>query len=128
MVKSANTGTLKVPDESLVGSSPTESTNIAWAAGLFEGEGSVYPVNQKRYGKEYHYVRMCLKMTDEDVVDRFHAIVKVGSVTFVPREKPHYKDAWLWQLNNREQCSDLIDKLWPYLGNRRRNRVMELNL
>ena len=45
---------------------------IAWAAGLFEGEGSIYPSGSG--------VRLALKMTDEEPIRRFAKIVKRGSV------------------------------------------------
>jgi hypothetical protein len=44
---------------------------IAWAAGLFEGEGSI-----TRFGRPGKFdLRVSLNMTDEDVVRRFDAIV-----------------------------------------------------
>jgi hypothetical protein len=46
---------------------------IAWAAGLFEGEGSIHFPTGARVA-----VRMELTMTDEDVVRRFHKAVKCG--------------------------------------------------
>src|SRR4051812_10898075 len=55
--------------------SPTEA-EIAWAAGLFEGEGCLR-VNDT-YGAKRP--RAELVSTDEDVVRRFHAIVGVGNV------------------------------------------------
>jgi hypothetical protein len=50
---------------------------IAWAAGLFEGEGSI-----TRFGRSGKFdLRVSLNMTDEDVVRRFDAIVDRGKVS-----------------------------------------------
>ena len=46
----------------------------AWAAGLFEGEGSVSPVNHNHNGRSYRYIRLTMQMTDEDVLRRFAAV------------------------------------------------------
>jgi hypothetical protein len=54
-------------------------SEIAWAAGLFEGEGSCYgTVRSDRYNTRR--IRMNLRMTDQDVVERFAKVVGVGSV------------------------------------------------
>jgi len=47
-------------------------TEIAWAAGLFEGEGSI-----TQSGGILH---LRLKMTDESVVRRFEEAVRYGEV------------------------------------------------
>jgi hypothetical protein len=50
--------------------------DIAWAAGLFEGEGclSFSTVRGERYPQAM------LKTTDRDVLARFHRIVVVGAI------------------------------------------------
>lgn len=127
MAKLANATDLKSVEETLTGSNPVEGTIIAWAAGLFEGEGSVFLVKQKRNGKVYEYTRMELKMTDEDVVIKFKETLGVGHINFKPSTN-HWKDAWCWQLTNKEECRQVIDKFWPYLGKRRRAKILELDL
>src|SRR5207245_5183125 len=46
--------------------------DIAWAAGLFEGEGSITQSGGR--------VRLSLKMTDEESVRRFAKIIQRGTV------------------------------------------------
>lgn len=124
-----NTVDLKSTDESLAGSSPATATLIAWAAGLFEGEGSIFRVNQVRdNGKIYSYARLELKMTDEDIVVKFQEITGVGLIHYKPSRRADWKDAWCWQLSNIYKCRQLIRLFWPYLGNRRKLQAEEAGL
>ena len=109
-------------------------TEIAWCAGLFEGEGSLFVVNQPSKKKvNYQYIRMTLKMTDYDVVLRFASTVRVGTIRaqtpIGKRKQPsHYKRYYVWQLSNRTQVINLMTLLHRYLGARRRAKMVELGI
>lgn len=105
-------------------------TDIAWAAGLFEGEGTVFTANQlhRTSGKTYSYPRLELKMTDQDVVERFRSIVGCGSIHFKPKARDHWKDAWCWQLTDAASCRRVVAAFWPYLGTRRKAKATECQL
>lgn len=128
----ANAVDLKSTDFGLMGSSPiTDTIWIAWAAGLFEGEGSIFLVNQKRSnGKTYSYPRMELKMTDKDVVEKFKKVVVFGNIHYkdVPSRKDNHKVSWCWQLTEKELCERVLSSFWPYLGKRRRAKIIDLGL
>lgn len=96
---------------------------IAWSAGLFEGEGTIFIANIKGYS----YPRLEMKMTDSDIIDRFHAIWG-GNVRHVPARDKMKKDAYCWQMNNKETCKRIIELMWPYLGERRRLKAKECGL
>jgi len=85
------------------------SQEIAWAAGLFEGEGSSY---KTRTG-----VRIELSSCDEDVVDEFARIMNCGTIS--KRERPPYKPHWRWYTNKRDDVIEILTFLLPYLGKRR---------
>jgi hypothetical protein len=91
---------------------------IAWAAGLFEGEGSI-----TRFGRRggSFDLRLGLNMTDEDVVIRFDAIVDRGKVygPYVPvsRGAPR-KPIWNWVALG-DAGHDVIDLIGPWLSARR---------
>jgi len=102
-----------------------KSIDIAWAAGLFEGEGTIYFYNQsKRY-------KLGLKMTDKDVMDKFFNIFKVGRLygPYTPKEKKlngeNRKDFWIWQCWNHSEVNGLLKKLLPYFGKRRAAKTIE---
>ncbi len=83
-------------------------TNWAWAAGLFEGEGCIGPDEVR------------LKMTDEDVVRRFAAIVGVGTV-YPPYRQAQLNrlPAWQWVTARRRNVEIILTRFLPYFGQRR---------
>ena len=94
----------------------------AWAAGLFEGEGSFSP--HKNGG--FFGLRASLASTDEDVVRTFHRIVAVGTVTGPhSRGKAHLKPHWRWQTSGAD-VERVYRLLEPWLHSRRRARYGEL--
>ena len=98
-------------------------TDLAWAAGLFEGEGC-FNVYTRKSGKQQ--VQMRLGMTDEDVVVRFKSIVGCGTVRGPIFRRPDEKPMWDWCIYEAVQVRRLIDVFMPWLGNRRRAKALEV--
>jgi hypothetical protein len=96
-----------------------DKRGIEWAAGLFEGEGTWIV---RRTG----YVQAGLHMTDEDVVEKFAAIVGCGRVGPKRVNEGTHKDSWLWQVGSRREVRRLAQAFLPYLGERRRARALEI--
>lgn len=97
---------------------PSRPEQVAWAAGLFEGEGSI-----AYHGKTS--VSLVVGMTDEDVVRRFAEIIGSGSVRFEERQskgKGHL-DLHRWELSRRDDVEAILLLLLPWLGSRRSRRV-----
>jgi hypothetical protein len=96
------------------------SLEVAWAAGLFEGEGCISATKDvRKYGGISWYPNLTLGMTDKDVVERFQRIVGVG-VLYVrqwPGEKK--KDLWVWSVQNRADFEKVMELLQPWFGERR---------
>ncbi len=69
---------------------------IAWAAGLFEGEGCFSSTCEKT-------PRASMASTDLDVLERFAKIVGCGSIKPTHRkQKAHHKSSWQWYSLNGE--------------------------
>ena len=83
---------------------------VAWAAGLFEGEGT-FSFSQQR-------ARASMASTDEDVLRRFVEVVGVGGVGHIAPRKPHHKPAWQWWANG-EDAEAVFELIGPWLGERR---------
>src|SRR5512144_216512 len=100
----------------------------AWLAGLFEGEGCFFinDVKKVENGRHYKYPAASLKMTDEDVVRRFHKAVGFGSVSFVKKRLAHWKNGWSWRCNGFSEVEALFKRLAPYLGARRLQTAREV--
>lgn len=91
---------------------------VAWAAGLFEGEGSC------GIGSGQRQPRLQLVMTDRDVVDRFAEVIGVGNVRTYHR--PPNKRYWQWSVQSQSDVLHVLNLLWPYLGQRRLQAATEV--
>jgi hypothetical protein len=92
---------------------PTREAEIAWAAGLFEGEGCITFA-----GRASVYAR--LHMGDRDVVERFARIVGLGSRHIgVTGPRGNRKATYYWDLGDKRDVRALLEMLLPWLGERR---------
>ncbi len=96
---------------------------MAWAGGLFEGEGCF----TQSWSHGFIRPTAILTMTDEDTVRRFAEYVGFGTVTH-KAGRGTYKPQWRWQTTRLEQFQALMAMLWPFLGQRRQARAKELTL
>jgi hypothetical protein len=99
-------------------------TDIAWAAGLFEGEGfmSVY---QRQFGAKVQ-PQIGLGMTDRDVVERFVAIVGCGSISVVKPGTGGHKPVHCWRLYEAVEVRRVVAMFLPLFGERRTARALAL--
>jgi hypothetical protein len=95
-------------------------SDIAYIAGLFDGEGSVYfkktkQTRHQRPGKPIHNVtviRMEIAMTDESILRWIYEVLKVGKVG--PRKvRPGRKKQWRWRCSHRDAYY-VCCLLYPY--------------
>jgi len=94
--------------------------DLAWAAGLFEGEGSI------SFSGSRNGVHLQLSMTDKDVIDKFARVVGAGKV-YGPevRGPSHWKSIYHWSLRHSYEVSRIIRMLIPFLGERRAAKAHE---
>ena len=83
---------------------------IAWLAGLLEGEGC-FAIHKRKYP------RIVLKMTCEDIVTRAASLMK----TTIYRNG----NQWVTQANGAYAISWMMT-LYPFFGKRRREKVTEV--
>jgi hypothetical protein len=102
-------------------------TEIAWAAGLFEGEGCF---SIATFRSKYQYPRATIFSTDLDILERFAKIVKVGHLNSKP-EKRQRKDGWKrkpqyrWTASSVKDVEVIVDLFDPWLGPRRLQQVRD---
>ena len=106
------------------------SEQCAWAAGLFEGEGTMLvqqmPLKYGDIGREV--VRLRIRMTDRDVIEKFAGIVGCGK-TSGPEMFPgrmNSKPQWRWDTAKEGDVRMLLTVFMPHLGKRRRARAEEV--
>ena len=99
---------------------------IEWAAGLFEGEGSISVTNREGRRK---YATLKLGMTDEDVVRAFAELFPgIGNVTRA--HPPSSRDlgrkpSYVWNVTGLGALN-VGFQLLPYFGKRRTERFLEV--
>jgi hypothetical protein len=98
---------------------------LAWLAGLLEGEGSFIVARPATPSGRSERVRITisLQMTDRDVVERAHRIVGQGSLHQAKRQKEHHKDTHIWRLSSMVLVMSLISLLRPNMGLRRQEQI-----
>jgi len=104
------------------------SEDIAYIAGLFDGEGSIYYAKRiekkkKHKGKGYRTsmsqrISMEVTMTDESVIRWLHEVLGVGTVVKKPR-KGLRKDGTKYLMQYKWRCTFrdafyVCRLLWPY--------------
>lgn len=100
--------------------------DVAWAAGLFEGEGC-----WNAYVRPSGKVQMQVKvgMTDQDVVERLCRIMGCGTVvrshSRAHRERGD-KPLFTWSVYEAERVREVIHLLLPHMGERRTARALEV--
>lgn len=94
----------------------------AWAAGLYEGEGSV-TVMEKASGRPS--LQFCLGSTDADVLHRFFGVVGVGHIRG-PYVRGKRKPFWTWSAHGYDVARLILDSFGPHLGERRLKRLKEV--
>lgn len=100
--------------------------NLAWVAGIIEGEGYIAarPVNKVDNTKSCA-LQIQLEMTDKDVVELVALRAGLGRVTgpFRRESIKHHKDTWGWGVYGVEAYALLIAIL-PWLCERRKNAAL----
>ena len=73
-------------------------SELAWAAGLFDGEGNAGFYAHSHYGNRTTY-RLVAQMAqkDREVLDRFQAAMGVGNVT-----GPDSRNVYKWSITRKE--------------------------
>jgi len=103
---------------------------LAWAAGLFEGEGYIgiqSRAGERKYKSNYWYIG--IGMTDEDVIKRFADLFNLNYTTRVraneKSSKNYFKDLYVVRTSKRAKVKEIVDALLPFMGERRRSKMEE---
>jgi hypothetical protein len=92
----------------------TES-EIAWLAGIYEGEGCCKISSGRAIGVE-------IVMTDEDIIQRLHELTGVGYVHTLAQRNEKYKQVYKWNVGSADAV-EFLTTILPWLGKRRSIRA-----
>lgn len=91
---------------------------IAWVAGIIEGEGCLLL-------ERGIYPRVAVTMTDEDVILKLFKVTGTGTCVSKQPLKSG-KIAYHWQVRRYEDVARFLMQIIPHLGNRRKVKAFEL--
>ena len=94
--------------------------DIAWAAGLFEGEGCI------SIKKDYKGVGLQMVGTDRDVLERMCNLFGGSIYTMSMAKRPaHHKQQYSWTLQKRDKVMSALEKMLPFFGQRRACKALD---
>ena len=96
-----------------------EIVDLAWLAGILEGEGSFLKAPPSDPGRP----RISLQMTDEDVVARAAVLLGVKYSSSKDRKRPTWKPTFQLQVKGK-RAAGLMRELYPQMGQRRRSQIL----
>lgn len=89
-------------------------TQVAWAAGILEGEGSF--IDREGYG-----IQATASMTDLDVLTTIQDVLG-GSVLPDKRRNSEWKPSWTWRVSGTK-CYLVLIEILPYMHSRRSKKI-----
>lgn len=91
--------------------------DIAWVAGIIEGEGTFSSTKSSRY--------MEVSMTDEDTIQKCYDKLQIGHVRG-PYFRQGKKSFWVWHVAEAIDLSRLMLAIAPLMSIRRKNQMKGL--
>lgn len=98
----------------------SKATELAWATGLFEGEGCI-----SSKGAPYHAPSLCVTQRDRQVLDRFVAAIGEGKVygpytNKILPSRPFHRV----RMEGAKKIHRTLAKMWVYLGSVKRRQAI----
>lgn len=96
---------------------------IAWCAGLYEGEGTVYynKAVKTQKGRTYiqHQLMIQIGMTDLDVLEKFQEFVDCGTISGPYYDRGRNRPIWRYYICKFNDVKRVMEDLTPWLSKRR---------
>lgn len=101
----------------------TATTEVAWAAGFFDGEGTTHiaEIRRTRNGRAYGpYLQLFVSVdqADEATLERLTTALGLGRIYARPTRADRLgtKPMFRWMTSDRESGQAVIAMLWPFLS------------
>jgi hypothetical protein len=105
-----------------------DSTNLAYCAALFDGEGNIRccVCRHKWKPSEVRMIRLGIKMTDLEPLEKFKSFIGMGKILGPYREKrwpAHYKSIYIYLVQDFETAQAVIALVWKWLSAPKRRQA-----
>jgi len=94
-----------------------KETDLAWAAGFFDGEGCILIRRGKHKDpkrKIQHSLVLSVVQTDVRPLNTLQRLFG-GSIHVYTRTIPNRKQIWTWRINKTSVAANILKLLYPYL-------------
>lgn len=107
-----------------------DPVDIAWVAGIIEGEGCIsvrHAKDSQKAKSPRPWVVCTVAMNDFDVVQRLHDVTGIGNVcrARVYPQKPSWNPTLKWTVAKQKDLARLLLAIAPLMGERRRQKTLE---
>lgn len=93
-------------------------TDLAWTAGIIDGEGSIFVMQQRRDDRERdinYILRVAVQSTDPYMTKELQRMFPEGAEFAVRKDKrPECSDTMKWQLNGK-RASRFLKEVLPFM-------------
>lgn len=94
-------------------------SEIAWAAGFFDGEGTTSILSAKR--DKWEYVRMGVSQKEIGPLEKFQQAVNgLGRIY-----KVNTRQIYSWNVYKKEDVIEVLNILWPYLYETKKKQALK---
>jgi hypothetical protein len=98
--------------------------NIAWVAGIIEGEGCIFSRRRfRKSGTPFYEGQLTVAMTDYDIILRLSEILRIGNIRGPIQGIKNKKPYWVWSVSRNEDLKLILKTLMPWFGIRRKAKA-----
>lgn len=90
----------------------------AWAAGLFDGEGTTSCLKAQR--DRYAYPRLSMAQKEPEVLERLQKLL--GGRIYKSKTRSIYN----WNLYTQEAVEEALNVLWPFLSRQKKQQALKV--
>ena len=103
-----------------------EKTDLAWAAGFFDGEGCVhYHVLNNKYKTTSISLSISQSVLNEDLLSKWFNIFKVGGFNSTHSHRGNENAIDHWVTARFEHIQYIMALIWPWLGKAKKDKYEE---
>lgn len=95
-----------------------KDTEIAWAAGFIDGEGSMGFYQRSGVGRNSGIMRIAVSQKDDEPLYRLNEIFGCGNLTAHGQ-----RDISTWKVEKSLDVLTVAEKIYPYLTHRRKQQI-----
>lgn len=101
------------------------SVDIAWVAGLIEGEGCMGKYTYTRPSGDYTKTILQVEMKDRDILEKLHRITGYGTINY-KKARPPSEETWVWSVTRAVHVKEILTAILPHMGERRTKKIQEV--